>query len=101
MELGNVQKILKAAGYSAEQAKGVAELFTRLSIKTLDDLDNAPRVLGPAVLGISSYRLVKVVREGTLNPPVEKKAQKAEPEKKEEKVEEPQEETNKELSKDG
>jgi len=94
MELGNVERILKDAGYSRDQAKGVAELLAKLNIETFSALDNMPRLIGPAVYGISSYRLVKVIREGTLNPPVKKAApKKVEPvveEVEEPKVEEPE-----------
>lgn len=62
MELGSVEKLLSGSKFE-DHAADIAALFDQLGIKTLDDLDNAPRKLGPRVAVYSTFQLCAYLRQ--------------------------------------
>lgn len=65
MELGSIEKLLKGSPYKAH-AKDIAKTFDALDVKTISDLDNAPRHLSSNLFGYSPYQVVRYIREAAI-----------------------------------
>jgi hypothetical protein len=83
MELHSIESLLSGSPF-ADHAKDIADVFGLLKIKTLDDLDNAPRLLGPRVAGYSTFQVCAYLRQAAIDHviagPVEKVEVPPEPE---------------------
>lgn len=66
MELGSIEKLLKKSPYKAH-AKEIQETFEVLGVKTITDLDNAPRHLPGSLFGYSPYQVVRYIREAAID----------------------------------
>lgn len=66
MELGSVKSLLSGSPF-ADHAKDIDEVFGQLKITTLQDLDNAPRLLSPRVAGYSSFQVCAYVRQAAID----------------------------------
>lgn len=65
MEIGSVSKLLSGSKF-ADHAKEIEAEFDRLGIKTLNDLDNAPRSLGLRTATYSTYQLCAYLRSAAI-----------------------------------
>lgn len=84
MELGSVESLLSGSPF-AEHAKDIDGVFSLLKITTLQDLDNAPRILSPRVSGYSSFQVCAYIRQAAIDraiagPVVVEKVEVPEPE---------------------
>ena len=70
MEIGSVSKLLSGSKF-ADHAKEIEAVFDQLGIKTLDDLDNAPRKLGPRTIVYSTYQLCAYLRQAMIQAVIE------------------------------
>ena len=77
MQLGNVKTHLSKSPKFKKDAKEIADVFAIQGINTLNDLDNAPRALGPRVGGHSSYQIVAYLRHAVLDAAVAKNVEPA------------------------
>ncbi len=84
MELGSVKSLLSGSPF-ADRAKDIDKMFGQLKITTLQDLDNAPRLLSPRVAGYSSFQVCAYIRQAAIEraiagPVVVEKVEVPEPE---------------------
>lgn len=92
-EIGDLSLILVGTIYEGV-IPCIQATFDSVGIKTLNDLDNAPKKLNFCMCDFDTYPLLSVVRERTLNPPPspEPKATKKRAEKASAKVKETEQE---------
>jgi hypothetical protein len=62
-------KVILADTELTDKTDCIQKFFSMAGIKTLANLDNAPRAIGLNMCGTSTLKVVSIVREMTLNPP--------------------------------
>lgn len=67
-DIGDLNVILAGTQYESA-IPCIQATFEAAGIKTINDLDNAPRKLTFCVCDFSTYPLLSAIRERTLNPP--------------------------------
>lgn len=66
MELDSIKNLLSGSPF-ADHADDIDEVFGLLNINTLNDLDNAPRILGPRIAGYSSFQICAYIRKAAID----------------------------------
>jgi hypothetical protein len=75
-DIGDLNLVLAGTEYE-DSIPCIQATFDSAGIKTINDLDNAPRVLNFCVCSFEMYPLVAFVGERVLNPPKRKVASKS------------------------
>ena len=73
MKISSISKLLAGSSYE-DKAVAIEKAFKMAGVETLDDLDNAPRLLGSDVAGYSVYGLCSYLREAAIQHEIQKSA---------------------------
>lgn len=65
-DIGPIEKMLKDSPF-ADRAREIAQALKSVGVKTMSDLDNAPRKLTLGLYGYSVYDIVAFLREAAIS----------------------------------
>jgi hypothetical protein len=81
MKIHSVSKLLAESPFK-DKTKEIEQAFSAAGVKTLDDVDNAPRLLGSNVAGYSTYQVCAFLRKAAIEHEIQKSAPKPVPKQK-------------------
>ena len=71
MKIDSFDELLAGSPF-ADKAKEIEKALAAARVKTLDDLDNAPRLLGSSVAGYSTYQICAFLRQAAIEREIQK-----------------------------
>lgn len=73
MKIDSVYELLAGSPFE-DKAAEIHQAFSAAKVKTLDDIDNAPRLLGSNVAGYSTYQVCAFLRNAAIEHEIQKSA---------------------------
>ena len=71
MNIDSFDELLAGSPF-VDKAKEIEQALNAARVKTLDDLDNAPRLLGSSVAGYSTYQICAFLRQAAIEREIQK-----------------------------
>ena len=73
MKIDSVYDLLAGSPFE-DKAAEIHQAFSAAKVNTLDDIDNAPRLLGSNVAGYSTYQVCAFLRKAAIEHEIQKSA---------------------------